>query len=273
MAKSTKVIQAFTDLPVGKPVEITALINPESRGARWLKDERKQTWEVTVLLVAWQVGDGPVVQGGMGIRATLDKQASATLVRQTPKGRTIRFTGKRPRSLGSYKPFVRLVGSIEKSPQKLTIERSKKKPARRNVTDKIFGRLKFDRKLDAYICEMTYRDQAIPMEFEATDLAQLESMLGIAKDLWKQRSQWFRRWRDQAFEHYTERLAEAWWQEDQKLTRTLFNKHLGWPCGLSFRLEDGVVHYELTGLSEVLYGDHGIDGCGTSVNDMVINFA
>lgn len=273
MAKTSKGVATFKDLPVDKRVEITALVNPKERGARWLKDERKQTWEVTVLLVAWQVGDGPVVREELCIRAVdLDKSSSASLVRQTPKGRTIQFTGKRPRRLGSYKPFVKLASAVEKAKHQLSDKQPKKKSLPANITDKVFGQLKYDAKSGMYSCSQTFRNHDLEVEFEVADTDQLDVLMPAAKALWKQRSAWFRQWRDMAYQQYMDGMVDQWWEGNSKLTRALFNKCLGWPCGLTFRLEQGTVRYFMTGLSEELYGDHGIDAWGTDANDMEIAF-
>ncbi|PQO29199.1 hypothetical protein C5Y96_15745 [Blastopirellula marina] len=274
MAKSKKIVTTFKDLPVGKPVEISALIDSESWGSRRLTNERKNTWDVTVLLVAWQVGDGPIIREGLSLRAIdWDKESSATLVRQCPRGRAIQFTGIRPKNLGIFRPFVKLVGSVEKAKQPLVKPPTKKNATPQEITDKVFGQLKYDRKSRVYTCEKTFRNQPLSIEFEAADAEQLDTMLAAAKGLWKQRNAWFGKWRDSAFEDYMDGMVDEWWQGDRPLTRALFNKHLGWPCGLSFRMEEGVVHFCLTGLSEALYGDHGIDGWGTEVDDMEISFA
>lgn len=273
MAKAKKVVTTFKDLPVGKPVEISALINSKEWGSRWLASERKNTWNVTVSLVAWQVGDGPVIREELSLRAIdWDKESSAALVRKTTRGRAIQFTGVRPKSLGSYRPFVKLVGTVEKATRPLAKQSPKKKSSPQEITDKVFGPLKYDRKSRVYVCEMTFRNQPLPIEFEAADAEHLEPLLVAAKGLWKQRNQWFGKWRDAAYEDYMDGMVDEWWQEDRPLTRALFIKHLGWPCGLTFREEDGVVHYGLTGISDELYGDHGIDGWGTGIEDMEINF-
>lgn len=273
MAKAKKAIATFKDLPVDKPVVISALINREVRGARWLTDERKQTWEVTVWLVAWQAGDGPVVHEQLCIRATdLDKESSAKLVRQTPKGRSIQFTGKRPKRLGSYKPFVKLAGAVEKAKQPLSDKQPEKKPLPASVTDKVFGRLKYDAKSGMYSCSQAFRNHELEVEFEVAEADQLDVLLPAAKALWKQRNAWFSQWRDMAYEQYMDGMVDQWWEGDSKLTRAIFNKCLGWPCGLTFRLEQGTLRYSMTGLSEELYGDHGIDAWGTDTRDMEIAF-
>lgn len=139
-------------------------------------------------------------------------------------------------------------------------------------TDKVFGQLGFDDKSNAFECSTSYGSEKLTIVFKTDDVEKLKVMLPVAGELWEQRDKWFKQWQDKAYRHYIDGMVDEWWESDQKLTRALFNKHLGWPCRLTFSIEDDTVKYCLTGWSDELYSDHGIDGTGTALSDMEIVF-
>jgi hypothetical protein len=274
MAKARKAISTFKDLPIEKTVEFVGLIHPEYGGSRWNQDERNQTWDFVATLVAWQANEGPVLREELFIRKKqLDSPNAVTLVRQTPKGRMIQFTGRRPRRLGASQNYVTLVGPIRKPKKPFTIEQTTRKPKPKSYADKVLGRLRFDGDSGVFVCQKTFCSSKLTIEFETEEVEELQAMLPVARKLWEQRDKWFKRWQDKAYRQYVDCMVDEWWQGDRNLTRSLFNKHLGWPCGLTFSIEEGSVQYCLTGLSDDLYGDHGIDGVGTGISDMEIIFA
>jgi hypothetical protein len=181
MTKAKKPITTFKDLPIERTVEFIGLIKPEYGGSRYIQDERNHIWQFVATLVAWQANGGPLLHEELAIRKMdLDNSDAVALVRQTPKGRMIQFTGRRPRRLGTSHNYVKLVGPILKTRERFAVESTVEKPEPKPYTDKIFGRLRFNEESGGFECEKTFGNSKLTIIFETDDLEKLKAMLPVA---------------------------------------------------------------------------------------------
>jgi hypothetical protein len=85
-----------------------------------------------------------------------------------------------------------------------------------------------------------------------------------AKPFWRARRKWFKEFQQIAYEMMFDNSA-AWYPKvyGGELTKKKFMELLGMPCLVTFYRTDDDVGVNLSGWSDELFGDHGIDVYGT----------
>lgn len=270
MAKTKPPISTYKDIPLRSKIRFVGWIDPSGGGFRFKRlDHRSTTWNFGCLLVAWQANDGPIVREELYIRKErLEGSTASNLVRQTPQGRVIQFTGFRPVDTAAiqksqwYVKFDRIEKPIRPPP----LVKEPKVPE--TFEDGVFGTLRLNHDQKQFETKASFRGTEMIVSFGTTSLDELKALLGYAKPLWKKRQLWFFAWRKHLYKFYMSQLVENWWEEDYELTETTFYRLLGWPVGIEFSLSEGEFRFSLGGWSEELFTDHGIDVTGSSISDM-----
>lgn len=124
----------------------------------------------------------------------------------------------------------------------------------------------------AFVAVGTFQGYEIEVVFETNTLEELKELVIFAKPLWERQFAWFAKWQKNLYDCYVTDLAPNWWKGDRELNEDLFYKLLGWPIRVQFRFCDGKFNFVLSGWSEELFSDHGIDVTGSSESAMEIVF-
>lgn len=273
MAKQSKLISTYEDVPIESKIRFVGWIDPKSGGFRFKRDEqRSKTWHFGCQLVAWQANHGPVVREKVFIRKQrLSDSLAMSLIRQTPKGRIIEFVGSRPEDTKSLQKslwYVRIDGPIKKpqKPHALADEAQRQKASKPPVfEDSVFGTLKFDQEREHFKADTSFRGTEMNVTFKAESIDELKKLIKHARLLWKKRKTWFKIWRKACFEYYTQELQEEWYEGEDALDEDAFNAKLGQPAGVDFAMNEGELHYMITGMDEDLVGDHALEAHGTNL--------
>ena len=268
MAKQSKLISTYEDLPLESKFRFVGLIDPSSGGSRFKSGERSKTWHFVCKIVAWQANHGPVVREKIFIRKQrLSDSIVKSLIRQTPQGRIIEFVGSRPaetKSLDKSIWYVRIHGPIGKPQTGHALSDEARRRAESTPAvfeDSVFGTLTSDQEGEYFVANTPL----MHITFEAESIDELKWLIKPAKRLWKKQEAWFSRWRKACFEYYVRELKEEWYQGEEPLDEDSFNAKLGHPAGIDFSWNEGKFRYIITGMDEDLVGDHALDALGTDL--------
>lgn len=280
MAKRSKLVSTFEDLPIGSKVQFVGLIDPRDGGFRFKPNaKRSKTWHFGCQLITWQANQGPVIREPIYLRKQrLDDSLVMRLIRQTRKGRIIQFQGSRPSDTASLDKslwYVKLEGPIlkPKNPVAIAKEAELYEASRvHKFENSVFGLLELDEQFSYFQGNASFRGTEMYVTFETESVDELKAIIKQATPLWKKRQAWFSAWRQNIYRYYLANLMGEWWQNDSALTEKNFYRFLGWPVGVNFHLKEGKFWYSLGGWSEELFTDHGIDAVGSTLSKMEVIF-
>ncbi|QDU36604.1 WGR domain protein [Maioricimonas rarisocia] len=262
-AKPT-VIDSTAAIPKNETLQFIGLVDPASSGGG-IGSGRASKWTFSAGLVAWKCEGGPLVRETLDVIASnVSERRLSELMKKFDRDRILKFTAKRARRQTRQYFTVELVrfGGAVRDKDLSKVREELNQPI--EIRDRTFGTLQFDREMTNFTGSLSYRGEELYLWIEAGTVDEAKAILEAARPLWRNRVKWFKQFQETVCEDMFEQCQDWREQLDQKpLTRPQFLRLLGNPVGLIFRMEEGELHYEMTGYEEELFTDHGVTVLGT----------